>query len=80
MDKHLKFSVAELFTKKEIKEAIYLCQLSQYPIESLEKFLEPIMPRINEVTGQENHTKYFAYLLQHLATNCVHSRIINGDS
>lgn len=67
----------DLFTDLEIKEAVYLCQISTRPIEELEKFLAPIMPRINKITNQENHPKYFAYLLQHVANQFTFKTPIN---
>ncbi len=58
----------DLFTTKEIKEFIYIYQLNKSnPIEHLENFLAPLMPKINEITGQENSIKYFAYFLQYTA-------------
>jgi hypothetical protein len=30
------------------------------------KLLEPAMPRIDRVTGQQNDVRYFAYLLEHV--------------
>lgn len=61
----------ELFTKDELAKATKLfhqCQGTgeRFSTHCAKDIVEPIMERINKVTGQKNNQLYFAYLLEYL--------------
>ncbi len=61
------FSIGTLFTEEERKEAAAIYEKHQSgPTlhEELKKLAQRALPRINEVTGQENHVAYLAYVLE----------------
>lgn len=53
----------DLFTKDEVRRAQ---SMSVDEIE--EKIISKIMPRIDQVTGQENNARYMAYRLHYIAS------------
>lgn len=56
--------LGELLTPPEIARAVEIVKAHTLPHKQLLDFVTPLMPRINERTGQENSAKYFAYLLE----------------
>ena len=60
-------ALGELFTEQELTLARDLFEQYQYTelTDALEEqVIKPAMPRINERTGQENSSRYFAYVLE----------------
>lgn len=60
--------VRELFTPAELNHAIKLfCTYKSGALHQhlLREVIEPALPRINQVTGQENDARYWAYALEH---------------
>ena len=61
-------SLAELFTEAELQAAVELYENSSpgtFNKAVVEKIVEPALPRINKVTGQENDARYWGYALEH---------------
>jgi hypothetical protein len=57
--------VEMMFTKDEFRLAKRICDKSATPNKELvEKIVEPVMKKIDEKTGQENHSGYWAYALE----------------
>lgn len=52
--------IGDIFTDADIKRA-YALDLDPGAIERV--IVRPLMDKINEVTGQENHARYWAYAL-----------------
>lgn len=63
-----KLKLRDMLTKKEIDTIFQIIKNSKNITNDLVTFLTPIMGRINQVTGQENDCRYFAYLLQYIAS------------
>jgi hypothetical protein len=68
------FAMGDIFTDAEIKKAGKL--YNQYKgTGTLNKVLtqqivEPVLPRINEQTGQQNSAAYLAYAIEYVLNEC----------
>lgn len=61
-------SLADLFTEAEIEAASELydrCSPGTFNKAVVEQIVTPALPRINQVTGQENDARYWGYALEH---------------
>lgn len=60
-------AIGELFTDENINAALALVESGSDALHErlLHEIVEPAMPRINEVTGQDNSADYMAYLLEY---------------
>lgn len=64
--------IGDIFTDQELEAARKLYQqvsdagTHDFAARCAKEIIEPILPRINEKTGQENDAKYFAYMLEYL--------------
>lgn len=66
-------TIGELFTEDQLAQAreIVLASFRKTPHKDLLGMVTPLMPHINEVTGQENSADYFAYLLESIVMENV---------
>lgn len=60
------FTVGELFTEIEIKRAVLIWKTDRtnFHRRAVTEIVEPVLPRINKTTGQENDARYLAYMLE----------------
>lgn len=61
------FKLTDLFTRQELEAAVRLYRAIPPPMFATacaEQIVAPVIKRINEVTGQENSTLYFAYAIE----------------
>ncbi|MGY3581783.1 hypothetical protein [Bradyrhizobium sp. USDA 4350] len=61
-------SLTDLFTAEELDAAVELydsCSPGTFNAAVVQKIVQPALPRINQVTGQENDAKYWGYALEH---------------
>jgi hypothetical protein len=64
-------SIGELFTAAELKAATKLygeCKPGEFNKRVVKQIVEPALPRINKVTGQENDARYWGYALEFALT------------
>ena len=64
-------SLGELFTPAELRAATKLyceCKPGEFNKRVVEQIVEPALPRINKVTGQENDARYWGYALEYALT------------
>jgi hypothetical protein len=69
MKVHRQIQVGELFTEDEINRAIRIyCTVPQHLFATRcdTEIVAPVIHRINEKTGQQNSSRYLAYMLQNL--------------
>ena len=57
-----KITIGELFTEEELQKAFRLSDVNK--IEA--QIVKPAIARINQITGQENDSKYWAYCLVYM--------------
>lgn len=66
-------TLGELFTTQEIALAAELYKnlkgTGRFARECEACVVAPALPRINQVTGQENNARYWAYALEHALTS-----------
>lgn len=63
--------IGELFTEEELKAALKLYrkyQHGEFHERIVKEIVEPALPRINQVTGQENDARYWGYALEYALT------------
>ena len=61
-------SIGQLFTASELDAAAKLydeCRPGEFNKRVVAQIVEPALPRINEVTGQENDARYWGYALEY---------------
>ena len=64
--------LGDLFTQEELDRAIKLfveCRTHEFAERCDTEVVAPVLQRINKVTGQQNDSRYLAYLLQSVFMN-----------
>lgn len=65
-------AIEVLFSEEELAQAKAICEEIPLPNKKLtEAIVGPAMPRINNLTGQENNDRYFAYALEAYCKNLL---------
>ena len=54
-----------IFSKATIKECV------GKDVDQICEIIEPLMGKVNKITGQENDTKFYAYIIQHAINSGV---------
>lgn len=63
------YKMGELFTDAELQTAAKICAVETTPNKRLvAEVVAPVLPRINETTGQENSAQFIAYALEFALT------------
>jgi hypothetical protein len=72
-------AIGELFTDENISNALALFESGSDALHErlLHEIVEPAMPHINKVTGQNNSADYMAYLLEYAVLE-ARNRAIKG--
>ena len=59
-----KINLADIFNYKEL----VLAAACRTPKEICTNIVEPVIDRVNQITGQENNPMFWAYILEHQMT------------
>ncbi len=68
------YQIGDLFTQEEIDAAIKLyvaCRTHEFATRCDAEVVAPVLQRINKVTGQQNSSRYLAYMLQSVFMNSM---------
>jgi hypothetical protein len=64
-----KVAISDFLTVEEVVTAIKLYRIARagtFAEKCAEEIIEPVLPRINEKLGHENHPLYLAYLVEYV--------------
>lgn len=76
MSSHRNVTIGDIFTAEELQRANDIIKAHDKSngnvalIDTLEnEIVVPVLPRINQSTGQDNDARYLAYMLEHIIRN-----------